>query len=100
VTSLSFSLASLDQFHEENGGQNSDDIFGSDVIYHHQGTISSPENTQNNVQNHTGDGSNNSDDIFGTEGEDRAARLKEYDRLSALSRKKSKDAEKVEEGEV
>jgi hypothetical protein len=87
------------------------------TIYRHQGTISSPKSTQNHVQNPTGDGSDNSDGIFGIEGvcqqktselhtdikesddEDKAARLSEYDRLSALSRKKSKNAGKEEEPE-
>jgi hypothetical protein len=89
------SPSSLDQFHEENPEEKSDDTLTGDDIYRHQGTISSPKSTQNHVQNPTGDGSDNSDGIFGIEGEDKAARLKEYDRLSALSRKKSKNAEKT-----
>jgi hypothetical protein len=48
------------------------------------------ENTRKKLE--TGDSSDNSDDIFSTEGEDKAAPLKEYERLSALS------AEEVQRG--
>ena len=59
------SPSSLDQFHEGNPEEKSEDISESDDIYRHQGTISSPKSIENRVQNPPGDGSDNSDGLLG-----------------------------------
>jgi hypothetical protein len=62
------SLSSLDQFHEGDAEEKSDNILTSDDIYRHQSTISSPKDTQNHVQNPLSDDNDNSDGIIGNNG--------------------------------